>query len=79
MVADMAADMEVHMVADMEVRGACKKEEEERVLNLVRELVNWAQTFWTRRFTRLVFSSKLCEFILNLLFLCQVHIIEVAQ
>ena len=31
------------------VRGACKQEEEERVPNLVRELVTvtWAQTFLT--------------------------------
>ena len=43
MLADMAADMEIHMevdkVADMEKKkkGACKEEEEKGVPNLVRE------------------------------------------
>ena len=37
------------------VRGTCKKEEEEMVLNLVGELVNWAQTFWTRMLLDLCF------------------------
>ena len=62
---NIGADMEVDKVADKmadekkKTKGACKKEEEERVPNLVREswgLVNWAQTFSTRSL------SNLCVF-----------------
>ena len=62
MVADMAADMKVHMVADMKVDKGSRhsgqngypiwQEEEKRVPNLVSYLVTglvtWAQTFSTQ-------------------------------
>ena len=69
MVADMAADIEVHMLADMEVDNVAMLAN--KVAEMFLNEVYWAEVVWCKLYPNRV-SSRLCEFICKVFWLSPV-------